>query len=87
VVRVELKRQGRKLKLEVDLNKPAEISVQWGKAWPLEHSAHSKGKPKTQHSLVLNGAGPGPWLLLQVRASSPKAGEAVARTRWIKLPQ
>jgi hypothetical protein len=85
--KLALKRQGRKLLLAVELNKPASLIVRWGKAWPLNQEVRSSGRAKTEISLPLVGALPGQWLLLQVKADTQRAGGAVARTRWMKAPQ
>jgi hypothetical protein len=84
---VELARKGGKILLTAELNKPATLTVRWGKGWPLDHEWHSQGRPKTAQTLPLVGAAPGQWLLVQVRAQSLGGALAVARAHWLRAPK
>jgi hypothetical protein len=81
-----LLRKGRKLVLELQLTRPASVSVDWGKSVPLDHQARSDGKPKLIHRFTLDGPGPGAWFLLRVRGESERLGACQLRTRWIRAP-
>ncbi len=85
--KLALKRQGRKILLALELNKPAAVIVRWGKAWPLHQEVRSSGRPKAELSLALVGAAPGQWVLVQVKADTVRAGGAMARARWMRAPQ
>ena len=87
VRKVAIHKVGRKVVLEVELNKPADLVVRWGKGWPLDQETRSEGRSKAEFKLPLVGAQPGEWLLLQVKADTRSAGGAVARARWIRVPQ
>jgi hypothetical protein len=87
ISQLALRRQGGKVLVTVEVNKPATLIVRWGKAWPLNQEVRSSGRAKTEFSLPLVGAASGQWLLVQVKAETLRAGSAVARSRWMKAPQ
>lgn len=87
IKKVAIKKNGRRILLEVDLNKPADLVVRWGKTWPLNQEMRSEGRAKAEVKLPLVGAQPGDWLLIQVKADTRKAGGAVARARWMRVPK
>ena len=84
---VKLTRSGSKVQVAVELSKPADLIVRWSKAWPLNNEVRSKGHPKAEAALPLVGAAPGQWVLVQVKADTPRAGSAVARARWLQAPK
>ena len=70
--------------LGLHLNRPAEIDLTWGKAWPLSRHAASHDAALV-HVLPLKGAHFGQNILFSARASSSKWGGAVLKSRWLNL--
>jgi len=85
--KVAIHKNGRSIQLKVELNKPADLVVRWGKAWPLNQEVRTEGRSKTEARLNLIGAKAGEWLLVQVKADTRKAGGAVYRARWLQVPK
>jgi hypothetical protein len=84
---VKLVKEGAQVLALVELNRPAALTLRWGKAWPLTKETASKGRAKAELRLPLPGVEPGQWVLLQARATAPHSGAAVARARWLRSPK
>jgi len=81
-----LARREGKAVLEVKLTRPASLTVEWGAALPLAHEIRSVGGAKALHHIILPGLAKGAWVLLRIRADSPRFGACLLRTRWIRAP-
>ena len=76
--------------LVVQMSRPCEMGLRWGKRPPLGQAApESKaGKgPKVEHRFSLAGLKAGDWFLMRLQADSPKFGSALVRTRWMQVPR
>lgn len=79
-------KKGNRLILEVQLTRPAWVTVDWGRTIPLENQMHANGKPKLVHKFTLQGLAKGEWFLLRVRGENAHLGACQLRTRWIRAP-
>jgi hypothetical protein len=82
---LNLVRRDGTVELQVQLTRPAALSVAWGKAAPLDQSADSD-EAKSLHTVALPGLAKGAWFLLRLEAESPRFGSCLLRTRWVRAP-
>lgn len=76
--------------LDVQLTRPSNLLLRWGRSMALDHSLSSPpghGRPKAEHHFVLEGVAPGSWVLLRLEAHSPVFGDCGLRTRWMRVPR
>jgi hypothetical protein len=76
--------------LVVQLSRPADLTLNWGRKAVTEQSLSGpKGAkhPKAEHRFTLSGLKPGDWFLMRLQADSPKFGSALVRARWMQVPR
>jgi hypothetical protein len=81
-----LSREGDAVTLDVQLSRPGGLTVDWGKAVPLEHESVTDDKARIVHHIPLGRLAKGAWFLLKVKGDSARFGSCQLRTRWIRAP-
>jgi hypothetical protein len=94
---LKLVREGKRIVLVLELNRPATVTVHYGPQWPLSRArnspaetklkSHAKARLRAEHRLALEGLEAGKPFLLRVNALSAGGAQAVLRTRWVRAPE